>query len=293
MTSTVTTQPPAPDPMAGFATAQRQSRLARDLNAIRLLWQREMIRLGRNRLRILMGLVTPLMFLLILGTGLTATDIVSAGFRQYRAFLFPGILVMAVQAPAIAVGISIVWDRQAGLIRQMLVAPVRRVALVTGICVGGATTGAVYGVLVLAISWVADIPFGPRLLLVVLELLLVGLMFTAMAVLAAVCIRRVDTFQIVVGLCMMPLLFLSGTMFPANGLPGWLGIAVNVNPLTYVVDAIRRTLLPGTASNLSGRPTSPVLWGWTPPVGMEIALIVVLTGVALMVAARRFARTES
>jgi ABC-2 type transport system permease protein len=249
-----------------------------------------MIRLKRNPVRIAMGLVTPLMFLLILGTGLSSvTGADAAGFREYRAFLFPGILLMAVQAPAMAAGVSIVWDRQAGFLRQMLVAPVRRTALVAGICLGGATTGLVYGVLVMLTAGEIGVAYRPQLLLVGLELGLIAFSFTVAAVLAAVSIRRIETFQVVVGLCMMPLLFLSGAMFPASGLPGWLGAAVKVNPLTYEVDALRRTL-GGSAVVLGGGTVGPRWWGWAPPVPLELGLIAALAAGALVIATRRFSR---
>lgn len=286
----------APDtgaaPGAGPGTSGRRERMAGDLRTIRVLWQREMIRLGRNRLRILMGVVTPLMFLLILGTGLTsAAGGQAEGFRQFRTYLFPGVLLMAVQAPAMAAGVSIVWDRQAGFLRQILAAPVRRSAVLTGICLSGATSGAVYGALVLLVAGTAGIPYSPRLILVLLELTLIAAAFTAMGVLAAVCIRRIETFQVVVSLCMMPLLFLSGAVFPANGLPGWLGTAVRVNPLTYAVDALRNTL-PGPRVDLGGMSAGPQWWGWTPPVILETGVIALLVLGTMVAATRRFSRAD-
>lgn len=262
------------------------ARLGRELRAVRVLWLREVIRFGRNRLRVAMALVGPLVFLLILGTGLSSV----MGGADFRGYLFPGVLFMAVQAPALAVGISIVWDRQSGFLRQMLVAPVRRGALVAGLCLGGATAGTFYGLFVLALAGVVGVPYEPRLLLVVLELALVSFTFTALGVLAAVCIRRIESFQVVINLAMTPLLFLSGAVFPAGGLPSWLGIAVQVNPMTYAVDAVRRTV-PGDAARLPGD-TGPQWWGAAPPVALELGLVALLAVLAVTVASRRFARTD-
>lgn len=263
---------------------------ARDLRTVAVLWRRETIRFTRNRVRIAMSLLTPLMFLLILGTGLNSAmgeDTLS----EFRAFLFPGVLLMSVQAPAVAVGASIVWDRRSGFLRQMLVAPVRRGAILVGICLGGATSGAIYGLLVLLLAGAADVAYHPQLLLVLLELGLVAFAFTSLGVVAAVCVRRPETFQVAVSMCMMPLFFLSGAMFPASGLPGWLGTAVTLNPMTYAVDALRRRL-PGEAATVSGGRTSPEWWGWTPPVLLEIGLVALLALVALSAATRRFSRVE-
>jgi ABC-2 type transport system permease protein len=248
-----------------------------------------MVRLRRNPIRLLMGLMTPLMFLLILGTGLEAASGASgAALREYRAYLFPGVLLMSVQAPAMAVGVSIVLDRQAGLLRQMLVSPVRRSAIVVGLCLGGATTGAIYGLLVLAVAPFAGIPYHPALLLALAEVLLISLAFTALGMLAAVTIRSVETFQVVMSLCMMPLIFLSGAMFPPGGLPGWLGYAVQANPLTYAVDAVRRTL--PEMPEMGGQGLTVA--GYTPSVALEVALVTALAVAALVAVTRRFTRPQ-
>ncbi|MER7683732.1 ABC transporter permease [Streptomyces sp. NPDC097610] len=257
-----------------------------------LLWRREMTRLRHNPVRLAMGLVTPLLFLVVLGTGLDAasSSLGKAQLNDYRAYLFPGTLVMSVQAPAIAVGISLVWDRRLGVLRQMLVAPFPRASIVFGLAFGGATTGAVYGLMVLSVGGIASIRYTPMLLVVLLELLLVSLMFTALGLLAAVTIRQVDTFQVVVNLSLMPLMFFSGAMFPPNGLPGWLDTVVKLNPLTYGVDAVRRTL-PGP-SVLTSAQTRLMLGDWHPPVVAELGVLAALTAVALGLAGYRFSRTS-
>ncbi|MER5802315.1 ABC transporter permease [Streptomyces mirabilis] len=271
------------------------SPIDRSRNAARpvlLLWRREMTRLRHNPVRLAMGLVTPLLFLVVLGTGLDAasSSLGKAQLNDYRAYLFPGTLVMSVQAPAIAVGISLVWDRRLGVLRQMLVAPFPRASIVFGLALGGATTGAVYGLMVLSVGGIASIRYTPMLLVVLLELLLVSLMFTALGLLAAVTIRQVDTFQVVVNLSLMPLMFFSGAMFPPNGLPGWLDTVVKLNPLTYGVDAVRRTL-PGP-SVLTSEQTRLMLGDWHPPVAAELGVLAALTAVALGLAGYRFSRTS-
>ncbi|GAA4800199.1 ABC transporter permease [Streptomyces ziwulingensis] len=281
-------------PAAGRApeadpAGRRGGRLVREARTVRLMWRRETIRFARNRLRVAMGLLTPLMFLLILGTGLqSAAD----GFDQYRAFLFPGVLLMALQAPAIAVGASIVWDRQSGFLRQVLAAPLSRGSILVGICLGGATSGTLYAACVLVTAPVVGVPYGPGLLLVLLELALIAFAFTAFGVVAAVTISRPETFQIVIGLAMMPLLFLSGAMFPAGGLPGWLGAAVLLNPLTYGVDAVRRAMPGDGVVTYGDRVTGPEPFGWAPPVLLEVGLIALLGLAAVTVAARHFARSR-
>lgn len=257
-----------------------------------LLWRREMTRLRHNPVRLAMGLVTPLLFLVVLGTGLDAASdsLGRAQLNDYRAYLFPGTLIMSVQAPAIAVGISLVWDRRLGVLRQMLVSPFPRSSIVLGLALGGATTGALYGLLVLSVGGIASIRYSPMLLAVLLEVLLVSLLFTALGLLAAVTIRQVETFQVVVSLSLMPMMFFSGAMFPPNGLPGWLATVVKLNPLTYGIDAVRRTL-PGPQS-LTSEQTRLVVGGWHPPVVAELGLLAALTAVALALATYRFSRSR-
>ncbi len=261
------------------------------LRPVTLLWRREMTRLRHNPMRLAMGLVTPLLFLVVLGTGLdAASGLGKAQLHDYRAFLFPGTLVMSVQAPAIAVGISLVWDRRLGVLRQMLVAPFPRWGIVLGLALGGATTGGIYGLLVLATGGIAGIAYTSMLLVVLAEILLVSLMFTSLGLLAAVTIRQVDTFQIVVNLSLMPLMFFSGAMFPPVGLPGWLDVVVKLNPLTYGVDAVRRTL--PVANVLGTRQARLMVFGWNPPVAAELGLLAAITAVALGLATYRFSRTR-
>ncbi|MDH6453369.1 MULTISPECIES: ABC transporter permease [unclassified Streptomyces] len=289
MTRTDTAPAALADGTASTPPAERSRHPARP---VVLLWRREMIRLRHNPVRLAMGLVTPLLFLVVLGTGLDAasSSLGKAQLNDYRAYLFPGTLVMSVQAPAIAVGISLVWDRRLGVLRQMLVAPFPRAAIIFGLALGGATTGAVYGLMVLSVGGIANIRYTPMLLVVLLELLLVSLMFTSLGLLAAVTIRQVDTFQVAVNLSLMPLMFFSGAMFPPNGLPGWLDTVVKLNPLTYGVDAVRRTL-PGP-DVLTSEQTRLMLGGWHPPVVAELGMMAALTALALGFAGYRFSRTS-
>lgn len=262
-----------------------------DLRAVKLLWKREMLRLRKNPMRILMSLLTPLLFLVVFATGLDAAsnqDI--AGMTSFRAYLFPGVLLMSVQAPATAVGVSLVLDRQRGVLRQMLAAPVKRASIVWGLALAGATTGAIYALPLLGIAWYAGIPYDWHLGIVMIEVALIALAFTTLGLVLAVTVRSIETFQMLLSLAMMPLLFLSGAMFPPGTVTGWLGVAVRLNPITYMVDALRRSF-PGEPYN--GDPAAALnLFGWVPPVPMELSVILILSAVGLAFAARRFTRTD-
>jgi ABC-2 type transport system permease protein len=274
-------------PPAGSA---RVGTAGNELRAVRVLWRRELVRLVRNRAQIALMLLNPVLFLLVLGTGLDTMVAGASGVADYRAYLFPGVLLMAVQMPALSAGMSIVRDREAGFLRGLLVAPVGRATILVGKCLGGATAAALQGGLLLAFAGFVGIPYHPGLLALLLgELALIAFTMTGISALAAVFVNRMETFQTTLSLGMMPLFFLSGALFTVTGLPKWLGFLTLANPLSYAVDALRRTA--SQALPAEQMPAGPVLGGWTPPVGLELAAMVVVSLLALTGAARRFART--
>ena len=132
-------------------------RVADDVRAIRVVWKRELVRYTRDRARIVSGLAQPLVFLLILGTGL-ASLIPSVGGFDYRTFMFPGVIAMTMLFTAVFASISIVWDREFGFLREMLVAPARRGSVVVGKCVGGATVATIQGAIMLALAGLVTSP---------------------------------------------------------------------------------------------------------------------------------------
>ncbi|GAB3212365.1 ABC transporter permease [Marinactinospora thermotolerans] len=274
----------------------RSSTFGAELRAGRMVWWREMLHFLRDPARTAVSLFQPLIFLFILGVGLSrlyaqAGADPGAG-ADYLVFLFPGVLVMAAQVPAVSVGASIVWDRQSGFLREMLVAPVRRSTLLIGKCLGGATVATCTGTVVLLCCGLVGVPyrFGLSLLLLA-ELGLASLVMTALGALVAVTIRRIQTFNIVLGVLMTPLLFLSGAVFPVAAMPTWMVPVALVNPLTYTIDAMRRTIAHYTEDGVAL--ADPVAWGtWHPPVLLELGLAVGFSVVLLALAARRFARID-
>src|SRR5438445_13433526 len=152
-----------------------------DLRGVKIVWQREMIRFSRNRLRVVTSLVQPVLFLFVLGTGLAPVFSGGAENFDFRTFMFPGVLAMSVLFTAIFSAISIVWDREFGFLREMLVAPVGRWALVLGKCLGGASVATIQGAIMLALAGIVHVPYSPGLMLVlVAELALTAFVLTAL-----------------------------------------------------------------------------------------------------------------
>jgi ABC-2 type transport system permease protein len=262
-----------------------------------MVWRREMLHFLRDPVRTAVSLLQPMVFLFILGVGLSrmyAQAGTGAGVGGYLVFLFPGVLVMAVQAPAVSVGASIVWDRQSGFLREMLVAPVRRSTLLLAKCLGGATVATCTGLVVLACCGLVGIPYRPDLVLLLLaQSGLTALVMTSIAALVACTIRRLQTFNTVLTVLMTPVLFLSGAMFPVSAMPAWMAPAALANPLTYAVDAMRRTIGARLPQGQAEALAQPVAWGgWHPTVAVEIGLVAGFCVAALALSVRRFARIE-
>jgi ABC-2 type transport system permease protein len=271
--------------------------LRHDLRAVSMVWRRELIRFRSDRLRAITSLVQPVLFLFVLGTGLSrlASRGMPAGV-DFKTFIYPGVLAMSVLFTAIFSAASIVWDREFGFLREMLVAPVRRWAIVIGKCLGGATVATFQGIIFLALAGVAHVPYDPVLLLTLVgELLLLSFTLTAFGVMMAARIKQIQAFMALTQMFVMPLFFLSGALYPLNGLPAWLSVLTRIDPLTYIVDPMRHAVfshLP--VSSLALRDLSPaVTWdGWAVPIGLSLA-IVALMGVAMLaIAIAEFRKTE-
>ena len=292
--------PPAagatPAPLAVAAVRDAGGTFRSDLRGVRVVWHRELIRFFRNRLRIVTSLAQPVLFLFILGTGLASAIGPAGGGLDFRTFMFPGILAMTVLFTSIFSAISIVWDREFGFLREMLVAPVRRWSLVVGKCLGGATVATIQGAIMLALGGLVHVPYDPWLMAVLLgEMALTALALTAFGVFVASHLRQVETFQVVMQFFVLPMFFLSGAVFPLHGLPAWLAVLTKVDPLTYAVDPMRRAIFAHLAlpPGIRDRLLPGVTWGsWTVPTGVELGLVA-LAAVALLAGAiARFSATE-
>jgi ABC-2 type transport system permease protein len=268
-------------------------RTSDDLRALWVVWKRELIRFRRNRLRILTSLAQPVLFLFILGTGLSSIIPTAAHFN-FRTFMFAGVLGMTVLFTSIFSAISIVWDREFGFLREMLVAPVHRWTLVLGKCLGGATVATIQGAIMLALAGLVGVPYNPVMLLVLLlEMMLTAFALTAFGVMLAARISDVQSFQVVTQLFVLPMFFLSGAVFPITKLPAWLGVLSKLDPLSYAVDPLRKEVFTYlTIPPVIKRTFNPgVSWGsWHLPVYFEVALVAVAAVLMLGIAIRQFSR---
>ncbi len=214
------------------------------MNAIYILWLRQLIRYFRSKSRVIGSLAQPLLFLVALGFGF-GPIYSKAGGGNYIQFLVPGIVGMSIMFTAVFMGIEMIWDRQFGFLKETMVAPVSRFNIMLGRTLGGATVAALQGVLVLAIS--IAIGFRPSnwlfLIPAVLVMLLIALVFTTLGTAIASLLDDMQGFQLIVNFLIMPMFFLSGALFPLQGLPTAITEITYIDPLSYGVDALRNILI--------------------------------------------------
>ncbi|MGA8295781.1 MAG: ABC transporter permease [Acidimicrobiales bacterium] len=270
-----------------------------DLRGALVVWRRELIRFSRNRLRILTSLAQPVLFLFVLGTGLSSLvsrGIPTGGGASFKTFMFPGVVAMTVLFTSTFSAISIVWDREFGFLREMLVAPVRRSAVIAGKCAGGATVATLQALIMVALAGAVGVPYSPVLIFTLIgEMLLAATTITALGVALASRIAQVESFQVVIQFVVLPLFFLSGALFPLRSLPTWLAALTRIDPLTYMVDPMRQAVFAHVHSSpqIAKLFGATVTWGsWHVPIGVELGLVALFGAVMLSVAVRNFSKVD-
>jgi ABC-2 type transport system permease protein len=207
------------------------------------MWLRQLKRFWRSKPRIIGGLGQPLLFLFALGMGFGPV-FAAAGQGDYITFLAPGIIAMSVLFTAMFNGIEVIWERQFGFLKETLVAPVSRTKIMLGKTLGGATVAAIQGTIVIILALLCG--FRPvsigGLLLGLVFMFLIAVLFTAFGVAIASKMQDLHGFQLIISFIIMPLFFLSGSLYPLDNLPPSLHIATTIDPLTYGVDGLRGAL---------------------------------------------------
>jgi ABC-2 type transport system permease protein len=270
--------------------------LRHEARAAFVVWQRELIRFTKDRARIVSTLVQPLLFLFVLGVGLSSIVRSGTGSVDFTTFLFPGVLATSVLFTASFSGISMVWDREFGFLREMLVAPVSTTAILTGKCLGGATVATLQSLVLLGVAGLVGVPYSPPMMLALIGLMfLMAFMITALGLVLAARIKQVQSAMPMVQLIIMPMMFLSGALFPLSGLPTWLAVLTHLNPMTYAVEPLRSVVFDQLHVDLATRATFDpgIVWNhWQVPIGVQVILVVIVSIGFLAAAVARFARTE-
>jgi ABC-2 type transport system permease protein len=222
-------------------------RPARVAKVVYAIWYRETVRFSRERTRWLGMITQPLFYLVLVGYGISS----AMTFRQtpagpgvsYLAFMYPGILGMSILFMSLFSAIGIIWDREFGFLKEVLVAPAPRWAAAAGKALGIATVAVFQTAVLLLLTPIAHVPVGP---VMIVETLMVasGIGFTlgCLGILVAGRMQSLESFQLIMNVLTLPMFFLSGALYPLHGLPGWLSALAHIDPLTYGVDALRNVI---------------------------------------------------
>jgi ABC-2 type transport system permease protein len=214
------------------------------MNAIYILWLREVKKYGRSRVQIIASLGQPLLYLLVLGFGLGPVY-QKAGGGSYLQFIAPGIVGMAVLFTSVFSGIALLWDRQFGFLKETLVAPVPRIYVMIGRTLGGATVAMLQGTLIVVVCLIAG--FRPVSLIGIplgfAFMALIAIVFAALGTSIGSSLQDMQGFQLIMNFLVLPIFFLSGALFPLNNLPKTLSFVTRLDPLSYGVDGLRAALI--------------------------------------------------
>jgi ABC-2 type transport system permease protein len=268
------------------------------LRAVYVIWYRDLIRFWRDRARLIASLAQPLLYLLIFGTGLSsALSGASGAFGgagptgglTYVQFIFPGIIGMAVLFSAIFGAMSIVWDREFGFLKEVLVAPIDRSAVAIGKALGGATQAMIQGLVLLVLAPLIGIDLSVTLILALVPLTFVlAFALSALGVAIASRMKSMQGFQMVMTFLMMPMFFLSGALFPLQGLPGWMNVLTRLDPAAYGMDPLRRVVLGSALPPEMVDRMGLDLFGTVLPIPLEAAILLAFGGLMLVLAIRNF-----
>jgi ABC-2 type transport system permease protein len=214
------------------------------MNAIYILWLREVKKYSRSRVQIIASLGQPLLYLLVLGFGL-GPMYQKAGGGSYLQFIAPGIVGMAVLFTSVFSGIALLWDRQFGFLKETLVAPVARINVMIGRTLGGATVAILQGTLIMVVCLIAG--FRPVSLIGVplgfAFMALIAIVFAALGTSIGSSLQDMQGFQLIMNFLVLPIFFLSGALFSLDTAPKALSYVTKLDPLSYGVDGLRATLI--------------------------------------------------
>lgn len=247
------------------------------MNAIYILWLRQVKRYIRSKSRMAGSIGQPILFLIALGFGF-GPIYAKAGGGDYLKFLTPGVISMGILFTGIFSGIDIIWDKQFGFLKETLVAPVSRINIMIGRTLGGATIAIIQGIVIFIIALIVGFrPVNPALIPTALIFIaIVAILFTALGTAVASILKDMQGFQLIMNFLVMPLFFFSGALFPLQDLPEAMEVAARLDPLSYSVDGLRTILVGETTFGL----------------GMDFLIILGLTAILLGIGSYLFSKIE-
>ena len=212
-----------------------------EIEAIYAIWKREVIRFWRDKLRLLGSFIQPLLFLIVFGAGFS---FIKLGQLNYQQFIFPGIVCMSLVIVSIASGVSVIWDKEFGVFKEILVAPISRLSIFLGKAFGGATTALIQGLILLSLAFFINVNLSIySFVFSIFVMLITAFAFSSLGLLIASLVDTFEGFGVIQSFIVFPIIFLSGTVFPLSNAPQWLKTVSLFDPLTYSVEAMRAIII--------------------------------------------------
>ena len=260
-----------------------------NLRGVYTIWYRDILRFWHDKMRLMGAITFPLLFLFVFGSGLsTRMGLLGPGV-DFTQFIFPGIIGMTVLMTSFMAGVSVVWDREFGFLKEVLVAPISRVSVAVGKALGAATVALLQGLLIMLFAPLIGVSLSAWMVLALLPLMfLLAISMGSMGILLATRIRSMEAFQAVTQMLMFPMVFLSGVFFPLEGLPAWMSILVKINPATYGIAPIRQVVLGASLDS----PFGINVLGHTMSIWDNIAVLAAFGAVMILLAVWSFGNQE-
>lgn len=252
-----------------------------DLNAVYVIVAREFIKFVRERGRLVSTLARPLLWLFLVGGGMSRMVSPDMGI-PYMQFIFPGIIGMTILFSSIFSSISIIWDKEFGFMKEMLVAPVSRFSIVVGKALSGTVVSTLQALIILLLFPVIGLKLGIIQILLILGIsIILSFCLSSLGILIATFYESFESFSVIMNFIVMPMFFLSGAMYPVKLLPGVLSLFTKINPLTYGIDALKYMVFPEKKMLTHDFPLS-----------LDISVIVISSIVFVILAAMVFERRK-
>lgn len=260
-----------------------------NLRGVYTIWYRDILRFWHDKMRMVGSIAFPLLFLFVFGSGLSSQMGSLGPGIDFTQFIFPGIVGMTVLMSSLMAGISLVWDREFGFLKEVLVAPISRTSVAVGKTLGSATTALFQGIFILLLAPLIGISLSAWTVLALLPLmLLLAVSMGSLGILLATRIKSMQAFPVVMQMLVFPMIFLSGVFFPVEGLPAWMNVLVKLNPATYGIAPIRQVMLGASPDS----PFAISLLGHTMSLWDNIAVLAAFGVVMILLAMWSFSRQE-
>jgi ABC-2 type transport system permease protein len=260
-----------------------------NLRGVYTIWYRDILRFWHDKARMIGSLVFPILFLFVFGSGLRSSIGLLGGEVNFIQFMYPGIIGMSVLMGSFMSGVSVVWDREFGFLKEVLVAPISRVSVALGKALGAATVAMIQGVIILLFAPLVSVSLSVWTVLALLPLMfLLAASMGSLGIMLASRIKSMEAFQAVMQMLMFPMVFLSGVFFPLQDLPSWMSALVKINPATYGIAPIRQVVL-------GASPDSPFninLFGHTMSIWDNIAVMAAFGVIMIILAMWSFSSQE-